>query len=723
MAIQSLTDLKALINSTIQDNTTNDISGSDVQTALINAIDTLDSLEGFINVHKANGQTTITAYGSKALARAAVPDDCKKEGVVIAYKISTGWLIEQNLDATAGTWGDDASWQTIGPVSVSQNTSEGGINIEIANKQFLALNQNGKYVDYPYIIAVEQSIKEIYLDNYAEGLKISAIIWNGSKLTLLIVDSNNNIVVFLNEVLLTSNEVLKFKSVNNASIQLNGYIVMTDTNVATSSVNITLQPDCFDMRKSKTILSYLITENPDIFPMDTAPTQNSNKPVTSGGIYNTLHPQFTNRAELNPIFEELYINGYKEGYYMSYCIWTGSKVIIIIRDSSDNIILFANELDATAGEVFSFSQGGVTLYAIFTSSTYGISPQNTNFAPAALNIRYNPQIFDWIVNSKSDMEYPLNVSRFDQGGVLPAGHKASWITISRRMDDEFDSVFNFANKTYPNLTNKWFDFYAVGKHTRGIDGVSKCNTYIDWTGLNGLSTSDALMMAVIVGAVNNIDGDNTSAKWHTGGAHAYGDSATGATPTMRELSNTVLADGKIVPVGRLNVKCKKLTIDVVNNIQGYNTCKEDGTGREILQQKYHIDCTNDYIDVYCELMALEDVIIYGSNVVTGMGLTNMQYRFIGSQSKKGLYSYNGSNVPDNNDNKINAFRIINDGYSFDIDYDLNYGLGNKLMESAPNCFVTSVAKAYFANIASDGQIALSANESISWKVRLKIRKA
>lgn len=131
MAIQSLTDLKALINSTIQDNTTNDISGSDVQTALINAIDTLDSLEGFINVHKANGQTTITAYGSKALARAAVPDDCKKEGVVIAYKISTGWLIEQNLDATAGTWGDDASWQTIGPVSVSQNTLTGNTEINI----------------------------------------------------------------------------------------------------------------------------------------------------------------------------------------------------------------------------------------------------------------------------------------------------------------------------------------------------------------------------------------------------------------------------------------------------------------------------------------------------------------------------------------------------------------------------------------------------------------
>ena len=35
---------------------------------------------------------------------------------------------------------------------------------------------------------------------------------------------------------------------------------------------------------------------------------------------------------------------------------------------------------------------------------------------------------------------------------------------------------------------------------------------------------------------------------------------------MRELSNVVLADGKEIPVGKLNVKCRKCTIDVVNNI-------------------------------------------------------------------------------------------------------------------------------------------------------------
>lgn len=325
---------------------------------------------------------------------------------------------------------------------------------------------------------------------------------------------------------------------------------------------------------------------------------------------------------------------------------------------------------------------------------------------------------------KGVMEHPINLSRFDVGGTLPSGYAASWITINRRMDEEFDSVLNFCNKTYPNLTNKWFDLYSVGKHTRGVDGVSKCETYIDWTTINGLSTSDALMMAVIVGAVNNIDGDNTTVKWHTGGAHAYGDSAIGVTPTMRELSNIVRVDGKTIAVGETNIKGNKCTIDVINNVQGYNTCKEDGTGREIIQQRYHVEVTNDYCEVVTELVALEEVIVYGSNVVTGIGMTDMQYRFIGSDSKRGLYTYNGSgNVPLNGDCKIDTLRVEKDGYIFDVEYDLDYGLGNKLMSETYNLFVTNAAKAYFANIPSESNIHLNEGDSINWRVRLKIRKA
>ena len=161
MAIQSLTDLKALINSTIYDNPSQEISGGDVQTALINAIDTLDSAEGFVNVHKANGQTTITAYGSKSAARGAVPADLHYQGIVIAYKISTGWLIEQNLDATAGTWGDDASWQTIGPVSVSQNTLSIGDNYagEMSTTYDVTLHNNDAT-----FVSLEALLSDINLD-------------------------------------------------------------------------------------------------------------------------------------------------------------------------------------------------------------------------------------------------------------------------------------------------------------------------------------------------------------------------------------------------------------------------------------------------------------------------------------------------------------------------------------------------------------------------------
>lgn len=194
MAIQSLTDLKALINSTIQDNTTNDISGSDVQTALINAIDTLDSLEGFINVHKANGQTTITAYGSKALARAAVPDDCKKEGVVIAYKISTGWLIEQNLDATAGTWGDDASWQTIGPVSVSQNSQTGHTNINIGSDSYpVASADEAEKLKYN-VDGVNNSYEFSLVASTGLSINLNSKMFAGNKYTMKMTTANTMVV-------------------------------------------------------------------------------------------------------------------------------------------------------------------------------------------------------------------------------------------------------------------------------------------------------------------------------------------------------------------------------------------------------------------------------------------------------------------------------------------------------------------------------------------------
>lgn len=632
----------------------------------------------------------------------------------------TDWMC---IDATIPTWKAIATYDYPG---VDNKPTKGSEKLAKSGGIYSLFNPD--YVSYPDIPGVGDSIKELYLDHYANGLYVDALVWDGSVLTLVIKDESNNIVASVIGESLVAGAVLEFSSVNDASVSLKGYIIMTNTTVSTSSINAPIQDAAFDLKYSTTILEYLVAAGIAPIPMDDEPTQNSNNPVKSGGLYNVLNPKYTDNDTLNLIFKELFINGYKDGYYFNFCTWDGSNFTFTIKDTNDEVVSLGIGLDATPGEVFVYSDEKITIYAVFTQETYSIAPQNNYIMGAATNIQYNPMIFDYIAKTKTDMEYPLNISRFDIGDVLPnADHHASWITINRRMDESYDSVLSFANKTYSPapgtvLVNKWFDFYGIGKHSRGEMRVSKCSSYIDWDSINNLSTSDALMMPVIVAAVNNIDGDNNE-RWHTGGAHGYEDIATGPSATMREISNTVRVDGKLIEIGKTDIVGKVCTIDVVNNVQGYNTCKEDGTGREILQQRYHIECTNDYCDVYTELVALEDVILYGMQVATGISMTGMNYRFIGSESKRGLYTYNGANVPSEGDNKINAIRIINDGYNFDVEYDLNYGLGNKNIGNTYNCSVTSAAKGYFQNIPTGSQISLSQGDSVSWKVRLTIKKA
>jgi len=554
---------------------------------------------------------------------------------------------------------------------------------------------------------VNNCIKELYIEGWQDGYYFNWFTWNGSKITIVVKDSNGNDVVFVNNVSATAGEVSKFER-NSVKI----YVVLTTSTYSIAPQRTNALDDAFNIGKSPNILLYKASEQ------------------NGGG-----EAFYTDNASLNACLEELYVTGLQEGYRFNYFTWDGSIATIVIRDSSDNVILFANARAATIGEVFKYSQNGVSLYAVFTSSTHSVSPQNSAILSDARSLNKNPKIEAYIslepTNQKLDDEIKasreLCISRFDFGNVLPgADHNASWISISRRMDDTYDSVLSFANKTHSAVTNKFFDFYSVGRKPRGAKYITERTSYVDDTvGINGLSTSDAIMLAVIVGAVNNADGDNpTMAKWHTGGAHAYGDSASGSSATMREISNTVRVDGKLVNIGDIGIRGNICTIDVINNVQGYNTCKEDGTGREIVQQKFHVEITKDYCDVYTELVALEDIIVYGSNSITGMNVKEMTgFRFIGSQSKRGFYTFNNTGVvPSNGDNRINALRIENGDYIVDTECDLDYGLGNKLMSSSFNLIVTIAGKAYFSNIPENSQIELSEGDSISWKVRLKVRK-
>ena len=697
----------------------------------------------------ANHSNTKYTDLAEALSGDNVPVGVRRGGMSVKYVQSSDNKYVQCRCMAQNFTTDVTQWQ-----GVDDEPTAGSDNLVKSGGVYNAINP--KYVAYDYNQNVVKAVKELYLDNHADGLYISAIIWTGTKLTLLIKDSSSNNVVYVNNEDVSAGEVFAFNSVSSASIELTGYIVLSDTTVSISDIQANIQAAAFDLKYSTNVLEYLTK------PDDT-PTEGSYKPVRSGGMYNIIEDidntlnkkadyedvEFEDWEDVSPIGEPLsskYINyngnlvdpSISSFKVYSFPVTPGDTVKIhcALSAGSSYAYAFYNSNSYSSSTVVRVGpavtafvdpttvivpdNAAYLLIQQFTGSDYGLQKKVINLIKDII-----PEMVSDINNlQENTVECPLNVSRFDVGGTLPAGHKASWITINRRMDEEFDSVLNFCNKYYPNLTNKWFDFYSVGKHIRGVDGVSKCDNYTDWSTINGLSTSDALMMAIVVGAVNNIDGDNTTVKWHTGGAHAYGDSATGATPTMRELSNIVRVDGKLIAVGEKNIKGNKCTIDVINNVQGYNTCKEDGTGREIVQQRYHVEVANDYCEVVAELVALEEVIVYGSNVVTGIGMSNMQYRFIGSDSKRGLYTYNGSgNIPSNGDCKIDTLRVEKNGYVFDVEYDLNYGLGNKLMNETYNCFVTNAAKAYFSNIPNESSIHLNEGDSINWRVRLNIRKA
>ena len=112
-------------------------------------------------------------------------------------------------------------------------------------------------------------------------------------------------------------------------------------------------------------------------------------------------------------------------------------------------------------------------------------------------------------------------------------------------------------------------------------------------------------------AVNNVDGDFsdfTSGKL-TGGWHMYNSKTSGDyTATARNISCKVYCDGKEILIGE-KARGNEVIVDIVNRLQGSNTEKSDGTGREIVEQHFRITFkSNNKVIVDGEITALEDIL-------------------------------------------------------------------------------------------------------------------
>lgn len=127
-----MANLIEYIQSQVYENSTEDISGSIMQQVLTR----MASDEGVVNVHTISGQTPFADYNNAQAARDAVPAGFKKLGLIITYKLSSGWYIDEFIGSATSGWSTASNWKCLGPISVSQNAETGKTTITIGSQSY-----------------------------------------------------------------------------------------------------------------------------------------------------------------------------------------------------------------------------------------------------------------------------------------------------------------------------------------------------------------------------------------------------------------------------------------------------------------------------------------------------------------------------------------------------------------------------------------------------------
>ena len=281
--------------------------------------------------------------------------------------------------------------------------------------------------------------------------------------------------------------------------------------------------------------------------------------------------------------------------------------------------------------------------------------------------------------------------------------------IARRMNDTYDAAICFGyNTEHPN---KFFDYGGISFLEKGVGGINNTRPYSQQ-----YFTLTDYIMPIVVAAVNNANGDfPTNTSYFTGGFHAYGNATSGnVTPTMRQISQSVFVDGVSLVGTEAFVYGNKVEIDVVNNLQGCNTEKADGTGREIMSQHIHIYADKSQVKVRVEFVALESVKVYQMDGI-GQYFPFNSFRLVGSKTKKGVYAKGTLQRPDDTDRNVCAIRSFNDSFFLECGINPSYAEGNCKYNSVTyNAQATQANKGYFHLIAGD-PVDLAQGEMLSFE--------
>lgn len=231
--------------------------------------------------------------------------------------------------------------------------------------------------------------------------------------------------------------------------------------------------------------------------------------------------------------------------------------------------------------------------------------------------------------------------------------------------------------------NGLFDFASFKLMPRGMN-IENGESMAETMATNGTDWHAPF----IVRATNNADGDDVESAYFTGGNHQYNNQGSGSTATARSLSARFFVDGREVvsEKGYAN----KIEIRWVNNVQGYNTRKADGSGREILQERHRLIFDGREWAETIELEPLEQIFMerwYGLQFVYSTNYPN--YRYIGAEDRM-LHTKEGSDCGGKDADGIIAY---GDEHRIEMTIDTSVDIGKRTLSGNTGA-LCSTDKAY-----------------------------
>lgn len=223
----------------------------------------------------------------------------------------------------------------------------------------------------------------------------------------------------------------------------------------------------------------------------------------------------------------------------------------------------------------------------------------------------------------------------------------------------------------------------------------------------------------IVGANQNGNGKGQD---FTGGNHNY-DGAENSSATGRALLYKVWVDDKELQDGKVT-SGKKARIEVLNRIQAFNTKEQDGSGREVLQEKVIYEVMGGQVKVRVEIQPLEDITLYryyGLQSVNGAWNEQIRY-FAGekevARSSANQYSDSGAKNqhPDVDKYWLNSAAKDGGQHQLIVALDRQYGLGQLdfLADDQPIAFTQEYGKSYFLQVYNQSAV-LKKGKKVSWR--------